>query len=332
MNTLGNPISPTINCGYEPEDSVSAYNMLLLLTGLAVATYGFALFAESQNNLQYESRMMRIVAGFFILFTNLLHTSKGDLEIDTQEGAVVAIVPHRAGAVDALVVASKMRGMPPRFFATNLYNSIPGVEFLLNALQIITVDYKAKASNGQKANKHAEDEANAAIKNKECIAIFPQGNFAKIGEDAPTIQAGTARMVINNGVKLHVVRIDGLWCMENPFIPQWIRNNAYYRAVFSLLHPNNARVTVCAVIDVHLKPENVNLPEKDKMDLINAQLYAYSRRTGDLTKEQIKEIDGEIASNRHLKFWENRVKQEVARKELISLKKEEASLMAPGGM
>lgn len=311
------------------DDSSSAFTTLFLLTGLAVAVYAIVRVAEANNRLNYESRTARIIAGFLVLMMRLMHTKSGDLELEEPAKSIIALGPHRTGW-EAVAVAAKMKKEPPRFFATTAYNSIPGVGPFLEKFKAIPVDAHAtKGDKGQSANAGALEQASKALSENGCVAIFPQGNFAKLGQEPPRVYAGAARLSIQNSVPIHVFRIDGFWSLENPLIPLFIRNNSYYRAFFSAFHMNNIRVKFCRVIDFHLKPENKNLSEEEKIDGICAQLYAYYRHTPELTDKQVEKIELEIEKKTHLLIWKNKVKQDELGKQLQTLKKEAEELGGP---
>lgn len=312
--------------GVAAESESSAYTTLFLLSGLAVATYALAKLAESSNRLNYESSFARIIAGFLILIMNMLHTRSGDLEITNTENKLIAIGPHRT-SWEAFVVASKIKGTPPRFFATDSFNSVPGVASFMKMFKAIPVEANAtKGDNGRSSNVSALEHASKTLTEKGCVALFPQGNFAKLGEEPPRVYTGAAKLALMNKVPIHVIRLDGFWCLQNVLIPQFIRNSAYYRAFLSGLHMNNVRTTLCCDIDFHLKPESALLSDEEKTEEICAQLYAYYRHTQELTVEQIGAIKTEISEKTHLLIWNNKVKQDKLGKQLLNVKKEGAEL------
>ncbi|MGM9454939.1 lysophospholipid acyltransferase family protein [Legionella bozemanae] len=313
------------------ESVSSAYNILFLLAGLAVATYAIARFAESNNQLNYENRFARIIAGLLLLMTRMMHTKSGDLEITNAptENKLIAVGPHRTGW-EAVVVASKMKGTPPQFFATTAFNSIPGVSSFLKMFKAIPVEATAtKSDNGRSANAGALEQASKALSEHGCVALFPQGNFARLGQEPPRVYTGVAKLALMNKTPIHVLRLDGFWSLQNPIIPVFVRNSAYYRAFLSWFHMNNVRTTLCCVIDFHLKPENEDLSEEKKIEEICAQLYAYYSHTQELTPKQIDTIKTEISKKTHLLIWNNKVKQDELGKQLSNLKKEEAKLKEP---
>lgn len=311
------------------DDSVSStYTLLFLLTGLAVATYAIARFAESNNQLNYENRFARIIAGLLLLMTRMMHTKGGDLEITNAatENKLIAVGPHRTGW-EAVVVASKMKGTPPQFFATTAFNAVPGVSSFLKMFKAIPVEATAtKSDSGRSANAGALEHASKALSEHGCVALFPQGNFARLGQEPPRVYAGAARLALMNKTPIHVLRLDGFWSLQNPLIPVLVRNSAYYRAFLSWFHMNNVRTTLCCVIDFHLKPGSEGLNEEEKIEEICAQLYAYYRHTQELTTEQIDTIKEEISNKTHLLIWNNKVKQDDLGKQLANLKKEGAKL------
>ena len=322
---------PFDTCDLEAESTYTAYNMLFLLVGLAAATGAFARLAESNNRLNYDNRFARIIAGTLMFITRLLHTRPGDLELDLSntQNALLAIGPHRT-AFEALVVASKIKGTPPRFFATDAYNSIPGVPSFMKMFKAIPVEARAnKSQTGQNANDKALEIASETLTHGGCVAIFPQGNFARLGQKPPRVYAGAAKLALKNQVPIHVIRLDGFWSLQNPAIPLFIRNNAYYRAFLSAFHMNNVRTTLCCVIDFHLNRDVDKLSEKEQTEIIDeicAQLYAFYRHTGELSKAQIDTIKTEISSKRHLLIWGNKVQQDSLGKQLSLLEKTGAEL------
>ncbi|MCW8398662.1 1-acyl-sn-glycerol-3-phosphate acyltransferase [Legionella sp. PATHC038] len=317
-------------CNSSDEPISSAYTILFLLTGLAVATCALARYAESNNRLNYDNRFARIIAGLLVLMMRMMHTKSDDLEITNKEteNKLIAIGPHRTGW-EAVVVASKMKGTPPRFFATTSFNSVPGVASFLKMFNTIPVDAHAKSNNGRTANAGSLELASKALDENGCVALFPQGNFARIGQEPPRVYTGAAKLALMNKTPIHVVRLDGFWSLENPLIPLFVRNSAAYRAFLSGLHFNKVRATLCCVIDFHLQPENEKLSDEEKIEEICAQLYAYYRYTGELTKEQIDVIKREIDNGTHRKIWDIKVRRDQLGKDLLNLKKEETQLEEP---
>ena len=167
---------------FEPLDKYdesisSAYTLLLLLAGLAVVTYTIARFAESNNQLNYENRFARIIAGFLLLMTRMMHSKGGDLEINDAENKLIAVGPHRTGW-EAIVVATKIKGTPPQFFATDAFNSIPGVPSFLKMFKAIPIAAHApKSDKGRSANADALEQASKALNEKGCVALFPKVIF-----------------------------------------------------------------------------------------------------------------------------------------------------------
>lgn len=312
---------------YDEDNSTSsAYNLLFLLAGIAAMTYALARFAESQNTLNYEHRLTRIVAGSIMFFVNLLHTQKGDVALPDGKKKVFALGPHRTGW-EAAVFATKMKGEPPRFFGTTAYDVVPGVHSFMEMFKRIPIipspdKHKMKGA----ANEAALELAYKVIQEEGCVALFPQGNFARIGEDPPRIYTGAAKIALHEKVPLHVIRLDGFRCIENTWLPLFIRNYAYYRAMLSFFSINNIRITMCTEIDFHLRPENAQLSDDEKITEICAQLYAYYRQTKELSTEEIKAIKEQINDNKHHQFWQNKINQEDVKKKLIELKDEEVKL------
>lgn len=319
---------PGLNLLTSEQPESSNFTLLFFLTGLAIATYAIAKLAESNNQLEYDSRIAHRLSRVLTYIVHLLHTRSGGLEI-TAENALIAIGPHRTG-MDAIVVASKVKGTAPRFFATDSFKAIRGVDSLMRTFNVIPVEANATRGDGRSANAKALEEASKTLSERGCVAIFPQGNFAKLGQEPPKIYSGAAQLALRNNVPIHVIRLDGFWCLQNPFLPVFIRNHVFYRVVLSaFFHMNNIVPTLCCIIDFHLKPENKSLSEEQKIEEINAQLYAYYRHTGELNPKQIGHIKNEISNKLHLMIWKNRLEQDKLGKQLSQLKKEEATLEEP---
>ncbi len=322
-------LNPDDTCDVNDAQESSNYTLLFLLMGIVMSLTPFALarLAESINRLDYESRPARIMAGFLVLMMRAMHTSQGDLEIANTEKKIVTIGPHRT-SWEAIALASKMRGSPPRFFATDSFDNIPGIANFLRMFKAIPVPANPTKSDGSSSNTGSLALANKALDEGGCVALFPQGNFSLLGEKPHRVYSGAAKLALQHKIPIHVFRLDGFWSLQNPLIPLLIRNSTIYRAFFSGFHPNNVRAKLCCLIDFHLQPENEQLSHEAKIEEICAQLYAYYRHTNELTDKQIEQIKPEITSNRHLQFWNNKVKQDALGKELLKLAKEEEQLGA----
>lgn len=315
----------------------SAYNLLFLLTGLVIAAYSIARYAEYRNHFNYENRSARIIYGLINIITETLHTRSSDSKITGYEGQILVVGPHRTGLLDGATVASKMRGEQgkqaeaPHFFATDVYNSIPGAECVMKMLNAITIKANSrKTKEGQSAHAHALEQAGQVLRNKGCLILFPQGNFSKIGQEPFGIFNGAARLAVQNNAAIRVIRLDGLWSIDNPFIPVFIRNNSYYRALGSFFHMNNVRVTECRVIDFHLKDdESAGLNEAQKIDKIGAQIYAFYRQTENLPVDQIRAINRQVTNvsdKTHLLIWNNKLARDQLTKQLTAIDKERNEL------
>ncbi len=303
------------------ESEVSYSNLLKLTAGASVATCALACHvAESQNTLDYEDRAARIAAGSLKMIVNMLHTQGGRYQITDAGGKVFTFGPHRA-AIDSFVVGAKFVGTPPQFFATDLFNDIPGAERLLKMFKVITVKADAKRSHdGKSANSDTLVQASKVLKKNGCIALYPQGNFSYIRKPSPRIYTGAAKIALQNNVPIHVMRLDGLWSLENTYIPLFVRDTLAYRVFLAALHPNNIRITPCSVIDFHLKPEAAILSEDEKVDRICAELYAYYHRKESLSEEEIDHIRKEVSENKHVPLWQNKMAQYKHEKEIRALR------------
>lgn len=315
---------------YDDDNAASAYNLLLFLSALAVTAYTIARYAEYRNHLNYDNRGTRIFIGLLKIIAESLHTKKDDMTITGHAGQIIAIGPHRTGLVDGIVVASKMKGVAPHVFATDAYDSIPGARRALKMLNAITIKASAsKNTGGRSANADALVHAGQVLQDKGCVALFPQGNFAKIGQEPYRVYDGAAKLALQNNAAIRVIRLDGFWSIDNPLIPLIIRNNSYYRALGTFFHMNNVRVTECCVIDFHLKPEANGLSLETKIERICSEMYAFYRHTGNLTAERIKAIrkkNADVSDKTHLLLWGNKLTRDQLTKKLAETDKERAEL------
>lgn len=266
--------------------------------------------AEKYNRLDLKYRAGRMVAGFLEAFVHLLHSRKQTLPLRKDEAAILAAGPHRTGAVEAFALASNMEGAPPRYFATDTFFKVPYIGSLIKRFmkmfEVIVVDFTTNTGGKTNARSAVLEAANRVLQDKGRVALFPQGNLAYIGEDAHIVYNGAAKMAIHNSLPIQVVRLDGFWSLENPLLPLFVKNDKNYRGFGSLAHPNDVKTNLCWEIDVHLRPENVDLPEAEKIRLINAELYAFFRHTQELTLSEIDKIKMEIESGEHLEIWDNK--------------------------
>ena len=303
---------------------ISSDNIWFILTaGIAIAS-AFALIKleKSSKRLNYDTVLACKIAGFLNIWMNVFHNAKDDINIINEGSKIIVAGPHRT-SLDGLTVASKIKGTPPQFFVTDQFDAIPGMKSFLAMFKMIPIKaVVTKGENGQSGNASALDEASKVLDNNGCVALFPQGNFAKINQDPPKIYSGAAKLAIKHKLPIQVLRLDGFWSLQNPLIPLVIRNDKYYRAFFSLFHPNKIRTTVCCEIDFHLKPENEHLTDDEKIEEINAQMYAYYRQTNELSVEQIDDIKTIISNKKHHGIWNNKVKQDSLQKSLLKLKEE----------
>jgi 1-acyl-sn-glycerol-3-phosphate acyltransferase len=238
--------------------------------------------------------------------------------------------------LESAVIASKFKSKspqelvtPPQFLATDGFNFVPGVPSFLKMFKVIPVAAKATKVGNRSANADVVELASKALSEGGCVALFPQGNFARIGQEPPRIYVGAAKIAMKNKIPIQVIRLDGFWSLQNPIIPLFVRNSAFYRAFLSAFHMNNVRARLVCVIDFHLQPDNEKLSDDEKIEEICAQLYAYYRHTQELTDEQVGTIKREISDKTHLLIWKNKVKQDELGKQLLNLKKEEATLEEP---
>ena len=204
----------------------------------------------------------------------------------------------------------------------------------MKMFKVITIQATSvKDEHGRSANAVALDDASKVLQNHGCVAIFPQGNFARIGQKPPRIYNGTANLAVANELPIHVIRLDGFWSLNNPLIPVFMRNNTFYRAFFALFHLNSVRVNLCDVIDVHLQAEHENSSDEEKIEAINARLYACYRQTEELTPEKMNKLKSTFSDpdNIHLSIWRNKVRQDALKKELVKVENESSELEERAG-
>lgn len=285
--------------------------------------------AKEYNRLDLDDESAKAIAGFLQAYMHTFHTTKDTLPLPEDEAAIIAVGPHKTGAVDAFSFAANVKGKTPRFFATNTFFQTPlvggGIKWFMTKFNVIVVDFGKQTEGKVNARQAVLDAGNKALEEKGRVAVFPQGNFAYIGKEAPIVYSGTARMAIKNGLPIHLVRLDGFKSLENGW-PVFVRNNSIYRALGTLFHRNNIKTNLCWAIDVHLRGGNQFLSEEEKIRLINAEMYAFFRHIEELTPARIEKIKSEIALGLHLKVWDNRFGKYSLEKQLAKLDSEFSAL------
>lgn len=300
--------------------------LIASITSFFLFTYLLMRMAERSCRIEYKSRATRTAAGFINLFLKAWHLKANNLKIYANKKTIIAAGPHRTGGLDGAIVISTVVGNPPRSWATDSFSALPiigpnVIAPLLHAFHAISVKANAKKIGGKSANSDAKDKAEDVVNNEGCFLVFSQGNFAYLGKEPPRVYNGTAEIAINTNTPIHVVRLDGFTSFD--YLPLFITNNVYFRSMLSMLVPNNVRVTLCSVIDWHLKEENMNIPFNEKVRLINAELYAYFRNTDQLSVKQIDDIRQSIKDKTHLTIWDKKLVVDQLKK---TLKKETESL------
>ncbi len=346
------------------EDNFADFIPLLFLLFSLLTTMMYLMMkcinhAEKRNELDYEDKTSRVIAGFIRMLMEAIHFDKTTLgqldeyantdtgklepkivELDEQgneinkakapkkvrqltlknglppEAAIAVAGPHRAGALDAAAVALSLKGRPPRFFATDSFNGIPGVKSFMEKFQVIFIGANNKKTTGRSANFDALDKASEALQNGDRVALFPQGNFSLSNQVAPKVYDGAARLAIRNKKPIYVLRLDGYNSIESFILPRMVTDSPIFRAFVSFFMANNIRVSLCLTIDYHLQEENVSKPEEELICEINAQMYAFYNVTKSLKAEQIEKIHELIDSGEHRKLWEARQELYKARKAL----------------
>lgn len=285
-----------------------------VLVGMSFLMLGYSLvrYAEKNNRLDYAERLTRITSGFLRLLMLALHTTDDAVQLPDSGASLIALGPHRTGW-ESILFGSKIKGEPPRFLATDAFGNIPGMTGFMRMFKVIPV--KANPSKDSR-NTQALEAATAALNEAGRVALFPQGNFSYLGQAPRRIYDGVAKLAITTKTPIHVIRLDGFWSIYNPLIPKFIRNNLSYRAFLSFFHMNNVKTNLCCIIDFHLQPQNESLSVTEKVNEINAQLYAFFRHTEELTPHQIANINKEIAAGEHRPIWENKLRQYCLEKEL----------------
>lgn len=310
---------------FEDESTPLYYNpyfILITLTSLFTLGITTQQLLERTNRLNYPDRTTRTLAGFIRFFMMLLHTQSAPLALP-EEAALLAAGPHRTG-MDGIALGVRLEGKPPRPWATNLYNRIPGVGRFLNQFGVIFVDDVGKAKGHVTVDPVTS--AVEVVNKGGRFAAFPQGNLCYEGQESHPIFDGMAKVAIQTGKPIYAIRLDGFWSVSTRWIPLSIRNSSLYRLFGTLIVPNNIRPTHCHTIDWHLREENKNQPEAEKIRQINAVLYAYFRHTGELSPAQIDRIKLEIESGKHLEIWDNRFKRFSLQREQRALERERDTL------
>lgn len=253
------------------------------------------------------------------------------IKVTDAKNKIIVVGPHRT-SWDAALVLMNLEGEPVRCFATTAHNSLPGVKSVLNMFEVIPVKHDTKPIKGENgevlrsANADALDEAAKIISEGGRVLMFPQGNIVKKGQKPPTIYDGSAKLAIATGTTISAYRIDGF---TTSFLPERLTETALWKLFLSVLCPGEKKTTYLGEIDVHLKKENIDKPENEKIALINAELFAYYRHTENLALPQIQKIKTEIKDGIHNTIWGNRTAQDKAKKQLELLEKTGDELVKP---
>lgn len=285
------------------------YDPIFLLKAATAVYTSFASMSLYKNKLAFDNFFAKLVGGHFALMSQLWLASSKNKIINIPNGPrLMALGPHRTGW-EAIVFASLIKGLPPRYLATDDFNSqIPGLVYLLSLFNVIVVEANPKnAEKGKTANSQVIEKSVDALKNGDCVALFPQGNFSLDEKEPFRVYEGIARIAMEAKVPIDVYRLDGFWSFSS-WIPLSIRNSKIYRAAFSAILPNSVLATECPVIDFHLDPNN-KLDEAETINEICAILYAYYRETKQLSPNEIKTIDKEVELGLHRPIWENKLAQ-----------------------
>jgi 1-acyl-sn-glycerol-3-phosphate acyltransferase len=298
-------------------ESETLYQQLWDFTGL---TRTWSAWEAARDQFQLESPFAKKTAGFIMLFMNFLHMSHDNQEIKDPKKSIVAAGPHRS-SLDGPAIASRIKGLTPRFFVTNGFDRIPGVKRFLDIFQVIKVNFGGDTYESLR-------EGAKILKQDGCVVMLPEGDFRT--EDPLRIQSGAGKLAVADieGVEnpepamIQVIRLDGFNSLKNPFLPVFLRDSGIYRAFLMALHTNNIHLTCCRVIDFHLKEENAHLSTEEKKFEINAQLYAYFRHFQSLTPKEIEAIDIEIEHGTHRLIWQNKLERDAIPKKLKALEKD----------
>lgn len=333
--------------GFEDEYGVDP---LQAVTVLAVVSLALTRIAYVNNRLDYDSVITRTMAGFLKMYVNLWHAEPEDLKINAR---IVAFGVHNS-AIEVIAAATQIKGEPtgeyvrrlpfmspqPVYKAPPLHAVVtnrfdkPGLKQFLDRFEVIRVDFSADKKTPRAPGElpPSVQKAGEVLDEKpdSCVLVCPQGDFAyedlnDKDNEVPRIFNGTALLALHKNEAIQVVRGDGLWSLQNPWIPHFIKNTLLYHAFGTVMHPNNIRTIAPWVIDFHLKPENAHLSREEKIFEINAQLYAFFRHR-ELTPEEVKNIHREIESGTHRLIWQNRLDREAIKKELKGLNADNAKL------
>jgi 1-acyl-sn-glycerol-3-phosphate acyltransferase len=311
----------------EDDSSLDTTNIpfLLMAVGMTICLIkACEKFALSQNRLDYDHHATRILSGLFRFIANSLHTKKDDIQINGA-GKIIVLGPHQTGYVDGSVFASKMVGTPPTFLATDSYNRIPGIGTVMKMAKVIQVP----ADKSKPGTKSEIDLACEVLDKNGCIVLFPQGEFSMTGQEPPIVKQGAALMALKSKKPISVYRLDGFPSIENKWFPLFITNSRMYRALLTAFYPNNVTVRFCREINEHLKPENADLTDEQKCQLIDkmcAEMFRSFYVTKSLTAKQNDFFNNEIPDTTHHTLWGTTKKQLQLKRALKAVNAEKIRL------
>jgi 1-acyl-sn-glycerol-3-phosphate acyltransferase len=170
---------------------------LILVTGILNALVAFYIYGLVPEFL------MRFVA--WLLIHTVYRVKEVGLEHVPEDGPCIVVCNH-VSYVDAIVIAASVR-RPMRFIMDHRIFQVPGLNWLFRTLRAIPV---ASAREDAALKESAFVTAEAALRNGEIVAIFPEGQLTADGEMGP-FRPGIERMLADTPVPVVPMALRGLW-------------------------------------------------------------------------------------------------------------------------
>jgi 1-acyl-sn-glycerol-3-phosphate acyltransferase len=168
--------------------------LVVALMNAAVAIFIYTLVPEF---------LMRFIV--WILIHSVYRLDKSGLENIPDEGAAVIVCNH-VSFVDALVIAAACR-RPVRFVMDHRIYALPVLNFVFRTSRTIPI---APAKENPEMMERAFAEIDAALRNGDIVAIFPEGRITDSGEMVP-FRPGIKRILDATPVPVVPMALRGLW-------------------------------------------------------------------------------------------------------------------------
>lgn len=188
-----------------------------------------------------------------------------DIEI-INKNSVIAVSNHQTGVDPVFLMLVLNRAVS--FLATDFYNNIPGIRYILNKMRSIFVPTVTSDTDKFKVREEIISKAVARLQNNNTIALFPYGRFhtykTKIDNNKIRIKTGAAEIALRSQKPIVVMNLKG--------IPDVLLDNVFIGFLFYLFF---GHYTVTTVFERVIKPEDFpNTGDKERDQIILSNMIA----------------------------------------------------------